>query len=64
MFFPKGAIMTPNIFRVLGILLLLGAAVFAVLNLHRVANLGLPWVAPVLLIVGIGLTTASRRPKR
>ncbi|MDX6446591.1 MAG: hypothetical protein QOH71_3665 [Blastocatellia bacterium] len=56
--------MTPNIFRVLGILLLLGAAVFAVLNLHRVANLGLPWVAPVLLIVGIGLTTASRRPKR
>jgi hypothetical protein len=56
--------MTPNIMRLLGILLLVGAGVFAVLNLHRVANLGLPWVAPVLLIVGIGLTTASRRPKR
>lgn len=53
--------MTPNVMRLLGILLLLSAIVFAVLNLHRVANLGLPWVAPILLVVGIGLTAASRR---
>lgn len=53
--------MTPNVMRLLGILFLAGAIVFAVLNLHRVANLGLPWIAPVLLIVGIGLTAASRR---
>jgi hypothetical protein len=47
--------------RLLGILLVICAVVFAILNLHRVANLGLPWVAPVLLILGIGLTAASRR---
>jgi hypothetical protein len=53
--------MTPNILRVLGILLLISAAVFAILNLHRVANLGMPWIAPVLLVIGIGLTAAARR---
>jgi hypothetical protein len=54
--------MTPNIMRLLGILLLAGAVVFAILNLHRVANLGMPWIAPLLLVLGIGLTAASRRP--
>ncbi|MDX6383760.1 MAG: hypothetical protein QOK48_1333 [Blastocatellia bacterium] len=53
--------MTPNILRVLGILLLISAAVFAILNLHRVANLGMPWIAPMLLVIGIGLTAAARR---
>jgi hypothetical protein len=56
--------MTPNIMRLLGILLLVGAVVFAILNLHRVANLGMPWIGPLLLILGIGLTAASRRPPR
>ena len=36
-------IMTPNILRLLGILFMVGAAALAVLNLHRVADLGLPW---------------------
>ncbi|HMJ26268.1 MAG TPA: hypothetical protein VK475_10580 [Pyrinomonadaceae bacterium] len=53
--------MTPKVMRVLGFLFLAGAIVFAVLNLHRVANLGMPWIAPLLLIVGAGLTAASRR---
>jgi hypothetical protein len=50
--------------RLFGFLLIICAVVFAILNLHRVANLGMPWVAPVLLIVGIGLTAASRRRPR
>jgi hypothetical protein len=35
----------PNVLRLLGILLLIAAAVTAILNLHRVADLGLPWLA-------------------
>ena len=47
--------------RVVGILLLVTAAVVAVLNLRRVANLGMVWLSPPLFIVGIGLIAVSRR---
>ena len=60
-FFPEGAIMTPNVMRLLGFLFLAGAVVVAVLNLHRVADLGLPWLAPLLLVIGAGLFVVSRR---
>lgn len=53
--------MKPNVMRLLGILFLLGAVVSAVLNLHRVANLGLPWLAPLLLIIGATLTMLAGR---
>lgn len=53
----------PNVLRVFGILFLLGAVVVAILNLHRVADLGLPWVAPLLLIFGVVCMTLSRRGK-
>ena len=54
----------PNVLRLFGILFLFGAVVVAILNLHRVANLGLPWVAPLLLILGAVCMTLSRRGKR
>ena len=47
--------------RLLGILFLFGAVVAAILNLHRVADLGLPWLAPLLLIIGAVLTILARR---
>jgi hypothetical protein len=47
--------------RVLGILLMVTAAIVAILNLKRVANLGMMWLPAVLLVVGIGLVTSSRR---
>jgi hypothetical protein len=47
--------------RVLGFLFLIVAAVVAVMNLKRVANLGMMWLSPPLLIVGIGLLAVSRR---
>ena len=53
-----------NVLRLVGVLLLVGAAVVAVLNLHRVANLGLPWVAPLLLIFGAVCMAVSRPGKR
>ena len=58
---PKGENVTPNILRVFGFLFLVSAAVVAILNLHRVANLGLPWVAPLLLIFGAACMVLSRR---
>ncbi len=53
----------PNVLRLFGIVFLFGAVVVAVLNLHRVANLGLPWLAPLLLIFGVVCMTLLRRAK-
>jgi len=54
----------PNLLGLFGILFLISAVVVAILNLHRVADLGLPWVAPLLLIFGAVCMTLSRRGKR
>jgi fatty acid desaturase len=56
--------MTSSVLRLIGILFTIAAAVVAVLNLHRVANLGLPWLGPLLLIVGVTLVGFARRSKR
>lgn len=53
--------MSATTLRVIGILLLLAAVVVAVLNLKRVANLGMLWLSPVLLVIGLGLVAQSRR---
>lgn len=47
--------------RVIGFLVLFVAVVIAVLNLRRVANLGMLWLSPVLLVIGLGLVAQSRR---
>ena len=53
--------MSPKTLRVLGILLLVAAAIVAVLNLKRVANLGMVWLSPPLLIVGLALVAIAAR---
>jgi hypothetical protein len=57
----EGKNLSATTLRVIGILLLVTAAVVAVLNLKRVANLGMVWLWPPLFIVGIGLIAVSRR---
>lgn len=47
--------------RILGILMLVAAAVIAILNLKRVANLGMLWLNAPLLVIGIALIVAARR---
>ena len=47
--------------RLLGILMLVAAVVVALLNLKRVANLGLIWLNAPLLVIGIALILAARR---
>jgi len=49
--------------RVIGLLFLVTAAVVAVLNLKRVANLGMMWLSPPLLIVGVALVALAARKK-
>jgi hypothetical protein len=49
--------------RLIGILLLITAAVLAVLNLKRVADLGTLWVSIPLLIIGIALIAMARKRK-
>jgi len=48
---------------VIGILFLVAAAVVAILNLKRVANLGMMWFSPPLLIVGIAFVALAARRK-
>ena len=56
--------MSPTAMRMIGFALLLAAVAVAILNLKRVAALGMPWLAPIFLIFGAGLLAASRRGRR
>lgn len=55
--------MNPSIIRLVGIALVIAAAVAAILNLHRVADLRMPWLGPLLLILGIAFVALSKRRK-
>jgi Flp pilus assembly protein protease CpaA len=54
----------PSVLRLIAVLFLIAAAVVAVLNLHRVANLGLPWLVPPLMIIGVAFAIFAKRSKR
>jgi hypothetical protein len=56
--------MNPAILRFVGILLVVAAAVTAILNLHRVADLRMPWLAPILLVFGAAFVTIAKRRQR
>jgi len=56
--------MNPALLRLIGILLLVAAIVAAILNLHRVADLRMPWLAPFLLILGIALVAVAKKRQR
>jgi hypothetical protein len=56
--------MNPLFIRLIGIVLLIAAAVTAILNLHRVADLRMPWLAPLLMVVGIAFVAFARRRKK
>jgi hypothetical protein len=53
--------MNPSVTRLVGIALLIAAVGVAILNLHRVADLRMPWLAPVLMILGIAFVVLARR---
>ena len=53
--------MNPSIIRVVGIALLIAAVIAAILNLHRVADLRMPWLGPLLMVLGIALVVLARR---
>ena len=47
--------------RILSIVCLVAAAVVAVMNLKRVADLGMIWLPGVLVVCGAALMIASRK---
>jgi len=53
--------MNPSVIRIIGFLFLIGAVAVAILNLHRVADLRMPWLAPLFMVLGLALVVASRR---
>jgi hypothetical protein len=53
--------LTPKTLRLIGILFLVAAAVVGILNLKRVADLGMTWAAPVLMIIGVAFVTLAKR---
>lgn len=57
----RGETLSP--LRLIGFLILVGAVVTAVLNLHRVADLRMPWLAPLLLVIGAAFMIAAGRSK-
>ena len=56
-------IMTPQARRLVGIVFLVAAVVLGILNLKRVAGLGVPWAAPVLVAIGAALVASAKRSK-
>ena len=55
--------MNPALLRLIGILLLVAAVAAAILNLHRVANLGMPWLGPLLLVLGAAFVVFAKRQR-
>jgi hypothetical protein len=53
--------MNPASLRLIGLLLLIAAVIAAILNLHRVADLRMPWLAPLLMVLGIAFTVLARK---
>ena len=53
--------MNPSALRLIGLLLLVAAVAAAILNLHRVADLGMPWLAPLLLVFGVAFVVLARK---
>jgi hypothetical protein len=53
--------MSPTVLRLIGILFLIAAAVLAILNLKRVANLGTFWLSSPLLILGMAFIILARK---
>ena len=56
--------MSPKTLRLIGVVLIVAAAMLAVLNLKRVANAGTFWVSTPLLIIGLAFFAMSRRRRR
>jgi hypothetical protein len=56
--------MNTSTLRWIGILFLIAAAVVAILNLRRVAGLGMPWLAPLLIVFGAAFVAFSRRAQK
>jgi len=48
----------------IGLLFLIGAVIISVLNLHRVANLGITWLPPILIVFGALLVVFARKASR
>jgi len=53
--------MNPALLRLIGLLLVVAAVVAAILNLHRVANLGMPWLAPLLIVLGAAFVISAKK---
>jgi hypothetical protein len=49
--------------RLIGLGLVIAAAILAVLNLKRVANLGTFWLVPPVMILGLLFVSLARRRK-
>ncbi len=53
--------MNPKVLRLIGIFFAVDAAIVAILNLRRVANLGMPLLPPVFMILGVVFIVLSRK---
>ena len=56
--------MPPKTLRLIGFIFIVAAAVVAVLNLNRVAGLGLRWLPPILIALGAVFMIRARRQSR
>jgi len=55
---------SPKILRLIGIFFLVDAAIVAVLNLKRVANLGMPWLSLLFMVIGLLFGVLARKGSR
>lgn len=56
--------MSPKVLRLVGVFFMVDAVIVAVLNLHRVANLGMTWLPPLFIVIGALFTVLARKKSR
>lgn len=56
--------MNPKVLRLIGVFFLIDAVIVAILNLHRVADLGMMWLPPLLMVIGALFVALARKGSR
>jgi hypothetical protein len=56
--------MSPKVLRLISVFFMVDAVIVAILNLHRVADLGMSWLPPLFIVIGVVFLVLARKGNR